>query len=181
MGRPDGSAERRRRMLPELCLAFQDLGYHRATTASIARRLGVRENVLYRLWPDKKAMFLAALRHVRDLALATWTERGGTPFSLLRALDYEAGHVGRFGNYRILFAALSEPDDHEIRSAVREVYRDFHAFIARRAGRGENAALIAWGLIGLGTASTLARELGLASPRRRGALLRRVGRRIAGR
>ena len=50
-----------------------DLGYRRATTAELARCCVVQENTLYRLWPDKRAMFIAALDFVYQLSEETWT------------------------------------------------------------------------------------------------------------
>ena len=72
MPRPDRSQERRAELLPVVAAAFAELGYRRASTAELAERCGVRVNVLYRLWPDKRAMFVAAIHHVFDGSLATW-------------------------------------------------------------------------------------------------------------
>ena len=49
-------AERRAEFIPILANAFAELGYRRATTAELARRCDVQENILYRLWPDKRSM-----------------------------------------------------------------------------------------------------------------------------
>lgn len=56
MPRTDRQAAQQGELLPLLAQAFSDLGYRRATTASIARRCEVRENILYRRWNDKAAM-----------------------------------------------------------------------------------------------------------------------------
>jgi AcrR family transcriptional regulator len=61
-----------KRMLPLVARAFADLGYRRATTAALAKRCGVRENVLYRAWPDKKAMFIASIEFVWQLSMDIW-------------------------------------------------------------------------------------------------------------
>ena len=106
------------------------------TTAELAARCDVRENILYRLWPDKRAMFTAAIEYVYELSESTWSEllqdSDGSvdPAELL--LDYEAGHQGEFGLYRIVFAGLSETDDPAIADALRGVYRRFHAFVKRQ-------------------------------------------------
>lgn len=182
--------ERREKLMPIVARAFSELGYHRATTAEIARRCKVRENILYRLWDDKKAMFIAALHHVHDLAIATWTRHGrlrGGGFSFARALQYESRHVGEFGNYRILFSALGEPDDPEIREALVQVYDGFHRFITKklrneRSASGGNAAeraeQAAWTLIGMGTMSTILRELHLATGKGRELLVSGIGRKL---
>ena len=61
MPRPDQSAEKRNELLPIIAETFTRLGFRRTTTAELAKRCKVRENILYRLWPDKKAMFIAAI------------------------------------------------------------------------------------------------------------------------
>ena len=61
MPRPSQSNEKRRQLLPVVARTFAELGYRRVTTAELAKRCNVRENILYRLWPDKKAMFVAAI------------------------------------------------------------------------------------------------------------------------
>jgi AcrR family transcriptional regulator len=184
MARPSRIDEQRDRLLPIVARAFSEWGYHGATTAKIARRCGIRENILYRLWKDKKAMFVATLRYVSDLSIRTWLRVGTTRtgFSLPVALKYEAGHIGEFGNHRVLFAALNETNDPEIREALAGVYRDFHSFLATRLrdlrgarGRRGKADVdtVAWALVGLGTLATILRELSLESgPSRRRLVLR---------
>lgn len=182
MGRPNRLREQRDRLLPVVARTFAESGYRRATTALIARRCGVRENILYRHWPDKARMFEAAIRHVRDVAMEAWGRAGGRKggFSFEAALKYEASHLGEFGNYRILFAALSEADDPGIRSALVGVYAGLHDFLARRlrARRGGRVPpeLAAWAFVGLGTVSTLLKELKLEGAAVRRRLLLDVGR-----
>jgi AcrR family transcriptional regulator len=141
----------------------------------------VRENVLYRLWPDKKAMFLASIRYVYDHSVEIWmkllADRGRRASPAERLLDYEAVHHGEFGLYRIVFAGLSETDDADIRSALHDMYARFAGFLEQRIrehraeGRGTAlpADLTAWAVVGLGTVADICRELrrGDAALRRR--------------
>ena len=62
MSRPSQTDEQRKKLLPIVCQTFSELGYRRTTTAELAAKCQVRENILYRLWPDKKAMFLRRLK-----------------------------------------------------------------------------------------------------------------------
>lgn len=206
MARPRKTQERRRELIPVVARAFGELGYRRATTAEIARRCAVQENILYRLWPDKKAMFIAAIDHVYQLASGIWearSRRGGAS-SVADLLRYESEHLGEFGNYRIIFAGLSETDDPEIREALATMYRRFHAFIgeliaggtnpargksgtrgesrahADSRARGVDAAGAAWALIGLGTISTIGKEVGVLGAAARRRLLVKVGGLLAG-
>lgn len=189
--RPNQTARRKRELLPILARAFAELSYRRTTTAALARRCGVRENVLYRLWPDKRGMFIAAIDYVYDLSAATWgrllAEGGDARAAARRLLDYESGHHGEFGHYRIVFAGLSETDDPAIRAALRRMFGRFHRFLGAQiaAGRGgparrcrPDADLSAWAVVGLGTAANIGRELGLIPERRRRRLIGQVGRLI---
>lgn len=173
----------RDRLLPVVAGAFAELGYRRATTAEMARRCKVRENVLYRVWPSKKAMFLAAVDYVSESSLDIWRRllaRGGKGTSAQRILEYEAVHHGEFGLYRIVFAGLNETDDPEIREAMRRMYLRFHQFIAEQIGAGRSRSsvaddLVAWAMVGIGTVSNISRELGLMGDARRQALFRHAG------
>jgi AcrR family transcriptional regulator len=193
MPRPNQTAEKRAELLPTVARAFAELGYRRTTTAELAERCGVRENVLYRLWPDKKAMFIAAIEYVYELSAQTWqkllAEGDGERSSASRLLDYESTHHGEFGLYRIVFAGLSETDDPEIRDALAGMYKRYHRFIQRQIGRhraqtqaamGDDEALVAWAVIGLGTVANIGRELGLLTNRKRRSLFGGIGRTLLG-
>ena len=180
MPRPSQIDEQRKRLLPIVCEVFSELGYHRTTTAQLAGRCGVRENILYRLWQDKKAMFLAAIDDIFQSRAERWgeilTERP-TPEQAAEALVvYEAKHQGEFGFYRVVFTALVEADDPEIRQAITSMYRRFHQRIRKlidtsREGKtkspGLSADATAWAMIGLATVSNIIRELELLRPRQR--------------
>jgi len=175
--------------------AFAELGYRRASTAELARRCGVAELILYRLWPDKKAMFVASIEHVFERSLSAWglalASRPAGRDPLASLIEYEARHHGEHGLYRIVFAGLGECDDPQIRSAMRAMYRRFQRFVSGqveaarlRAGRSArsrealDADRAAWGLIGLGTVANIAHELGLLGAGARAELFASVARRL---
>jgi AcrR family transcriptional regulator len=186
--RPSLREGKRKQLIPLISRAFAELGYRRATTAELARRCGVQENILYRLWPDKKAMFVAAIDYVYELSDAIWSDLvaqvGADRSAAELLLEYEARHHGEFGLYRILFAGLNELDDPDIHGALKRVYRRFHNFIERqiegyRQDRGTipvEAALGAWAFIGLGTAANIGLELRLLSGESRARFITGVGR-----
>jgi len=191
MGRPNLSVQRRKRLIPKIARAFAELGYRRATTAELARRCGVQENILYRLWPDKKAMFIAAIDWVYELSAGIWegltdgAEAGSRTAEKL--LEYEAIHHGEFGLYRILFAGLNEAGDPEIARALRGVYCRFQRFIEKqiaarvpgsRLEQRLEPALVAWAFIGLGTVANIGRELGFIGDDVRSRLIGEIGRRL---
>ncbi len=191
MPRPDRSADRRREIVPDLARAFVELGYRRATTAALAERCGVQEKALYRLWPDKRAMFLAALDRVFLESELKWealvgdTARGKSGAE--RILAFEAQHHGENRLYRIVFAGLSEADDPVIRDALGALFSRFQRLIQdqiERHRRGKkragdlDAALAAWAVVGLGTVANIVRELEILKARERARLLSDTGTRL---
>ena len=174
-----------------LARSFAELGYRRATTAELAARCGVQEKALYRLWSDKRAMFLAALDQVFSESEAVWerlarsVKKGESTAE--RLLAHEAEHHGEHRLYRIVFAGLSETDDPSIREALAALYGRFQRLIqsqveAHRRGRKRAAdldpALVAWAIVGLGTAANIGRELELLKARERARLLGEAGARL---
>ena len=192
MARPNRSAERRQDALHTIAAAFAELGYRRTTTAILAERCGLTEVALYRLWPDKQAMFVAAIRFVGDNTERIWNELArttGGDSAAERVLQHESKHLGEFGFHRILFAGFSETDDPAIRKALRDVYERLldriAAFVGahRRGGSTSKlpaAALTAWALVGLGTATNLGRELGMLGDRARNQLFATIGAHLLG-
>lgn len=184
----DRSPERRRKLTPILARAFAELGYRRTTTQELARRCGVQETILYRLWPDKQRMFLAAIEYVYQLSSDTWLallgESDGDRSAAERILAHESRHQGEFGLYRIIFAGLSEADDPEIRRALADMYARFQRFIEkqiaehhRRSGKATlpSAELAAWAVIGLGTVANIGKELELLTDPKRRRLIVEIG------
>ncbi len=189
MPRPSQTHEKRKKLLPIVARAFAELGYRRATTAELARRCKVRENILYRLWPDKKWMFIASIDYIYEQAAGAWREvlsKTGDPSSAaVRILKHEVEHYGESGLHRIIFAGLSETDEPEIREALRKMYGRFHRFVrgqiaAHRDGGQTNglpdATVSAWAIVGLGSVADIGRELGLLSGRGRKRMLGEAGR-----
>ncbi|MHC4910747.1 MAG: TetR/AcrR family transcriptional regulator [Planctomycetota bacterium] len=188
MPRPDRKAERRAELLPIVAAAFAELGYRRTSTAELAARCDVRENILYRLWPDKQAMFVASIEHVFERSLETWEALLGQATdkrsAARRLLRYEAEHLGEHGLYRILFAGLGETDDEQIMAALAETYGRFVAFIrghvaAHRGkpprGGGASVDRAVWAILGLGTIANIGRELDLLDDAQRAKLLSEMG------
>ena len=191
MPRPDRSEERRVELTPMLAEAFAQLGYAGATTAKLADHCGLAENQLYRLWPSKKAMFLAVIAHLYALQTAWWEEQlneGDPATAVARILEREGRERGKTGLHRVLFAGLSAIDDDEIRTALAAMYRSFHTFITTllkqhagtRGTGGMDPSLVAWALIGLGTVSNIARDLDLFPVATQRKLMREVGGGLAG-
>ncbi|MEM6552632.1 MAG: TetR/AcrR family transcriptional regulator [Planctomycetota bacterium] len=189
--------------MPVVAAAFAELGYRKATTAELARRCDVRENILYRLWPDKKAMFLASIEYLYQSSVSHWRalleespdelageagDTGSTDSMALQLLAADAKTRGDAGFYRITFAALSETDDPEVRQALKQMYRRFHRFITEQAddhreGSAEagdegmlDSELTAWAIIGVATVADIGNALGVLPKAKRQRMLAAVGR-----
>jgi AcrR family transcriptional regulator len=187
MANPSKIDDRRRQFTPLVAAAFIELGYRGTTTAELAQRCGVRENVLYRIWPTKKAMFLDAVEHVFTATMSAWD--GVTRDKSLgktvaeRILRNQADYQGRLRLYRIVFAGMTE-EDPEIKNALRDVYRRLHRFISqqieqhrgryRRRG-GPPAELTAWAMIGLASVVDMQRELEILPVADRKRIMKEVG------
>ena len=183
----DSRTARRTEMIPKIAHAFASLGYRRTTSAELAKRCGVRENILYRLWPDKRAMFIASIDFVYEQAEAGWlrvlirSERSADAALLL--LQHEAEHHGESGLYRIVLAGISETDDAQIRSALRTMYRRFHHFITQqlilhRGGKqhiAPDAELSSWAIVGLGILAGIGKELRIFTKSNQRRLLGEIG------
>lgn len=190
MPRPSKLAEKRRDLLPSVAAAFAELGYRRTTTAELARRCGVQENILYRLWHDKKAMFIASIGYVFDSSLDIWTrllaKSEGQRTTAERILAYESKHHGEFGHYRILFAALGETDDAAIRDALADTFQRFQRWVRGHIEAHDrriavpDADVAAWAVVGLGTVANIGRELGLLNETARRRLFEDVGAALLG-
>lgn len=189
MARPSQRNERRAEYIPRITSVFASRGYRRTTTAELAQACSVQENELYRLWPSKKAMFIAAIEHVFEISARIWREllaqSADTDESPAdRILRYEAIHHGELGNYRIVFAGLSETDDPAIRDALRRMFSRFHEYLEMHAAAGQGndstPGMTAWALIGLGLAANVGRELGVLAARDRQSLILDAGSRLIG-
>jgi AcrR family transcriptional regulator len=186
MARPSRTKEKRDKLLPVVVRTFIQLGYRRTTTAELASQCGVQETVLYRLWPDKRAMFIAAIDYVYQVSVSTWEKvlaRDEVGSTAERLLAYESSHFGEFGNFRIIFTGLSETDDPLIRQALASMYERYMGFIqgvvvehrAKGSKPSIDTASTAWALVGLGTVLSIARELKLMSGNERRKLMAQAG------
>lgn len=76
---------------------FGENGFHRTTTAEIARQAGIAEGTIYRYFKDKKELFVACVEPIiqevvrRETAVMT----GGTPREILRNRIIERTRVIR--------------------------------------------------------------------------------------
>jgi AcrR family transcriptional regulator len=106
------SAEVRSQILSAAVALFAERGYGDATTREIARRADVAEQVLFRIYPTKQALFDAAVVEPFDGFLSRYTERwlaaptpGGDPEEVLQPFVEELHDLVR--DNRQVVAALA--------------------------------------------------------------------------
>ena len=180
MPRPQKSEERRRELLPVLAAAFSELGYRRATTAELAERCKVQENILYRLWPDKKTIFIAALNYLFQRRMDKWKKEldkaSSTKSSVVRLVELTSKDLGENGLYRVIFAALNETEDVDIKHAMQRLYLRYHArldaeLVTHRklsdTSTSAECGDMAWALIGLVSFMNIALDLELMDSKER--------------
>ena len=66
--------ERQRQLLEVAIRVFGKLGYAGASVGAIAKEAGITAPALYRHYPNKKALYLAALALVGERMFATWEQ-----------------------------------------------------------------------------------------------------------
>ncbi|GAB2976879.1 TetR/AcrR family transcriptional regulator [Saccharothrix stipae] len=117
--------ERRETVLRTALGAFAARGYYGTTTGEVAKSAGISQAYVYRLFPDKEALFLSVVEHcfarIREsLADGVAEAKGSTPEAVLYAMGDAYARLIAEENTLLLVqmhaqcAAISEP-------AVREV------------------------------------------------------------
>ncbi|HEY7536345.1 MAG TPA: TetR/AcrR family transcriptional regulator [Gaiellaceae bacterium] len=132
------SEERREEILGAALEEFAARGLHGASTEDIARRAGISQPYVFRLFGTKKALFVAVVnrcfRQTHELfARAAEGKRGG---EALEAMG--RAYVRRLEEDRTQLLAQMQAytacDDPDIREVVRAGYGDLVAYVERVSG-----------------------------------------------
>ena len=133
------AAERRDTVLDAATKEFAAKGYHGTSTEDIARRAGISQPYLFRLFGSKKDLYLASVRRCFRRTLEVMQEaaeglRGedalsamGTAYGVLLSTD----PLMLQAQLQTYAAALDDPD---VRLAVREGYGDLYTYVERVSG-----------------------------------------------
>jgi AcrR family transcriptional regulator len=135
---PRMPAEQRRELvLGEAMAAFATHGYAGTSTEEVARRAGISQPYLFRLFPTKKALFLALVercfRRVRDEFAAAAGELTGEEAMAAMANAYEGLLDDRI-LLLLQMQAYAACDDPEIRDATRTGFRKLWEQVERITG-----------------------------------------------
>ena len=129
--------QRRELVLGEAMAAFASHGYAGTSTEEVARRAGISQPYLFRLFPTKKALFLALVercfRRVRDAFGAAAGELTGEEALGAMADAYEALLDDRI-LLLLQMQAYAACDDPEIRDATRTGFRKLWEQVERITG-----------------------------------------------
>jgi AcrR family transcriptional regulator len=170
------AVERRQAVLETACQMFCRSSYRGATTAEIAREVGVSEPVLYRHFASKRELYLACLEEAWQHVRAMWDEAlAAEPDPSLWVAAIGKAYVKAKKADKVFLVdlwtqALTEAaHDTEIRRHLRDHVREVHAYVvdvierAQAAGgviKDRDPAAEAWIFISLGLLSTIDRRLG---------------------
>jgi len=170
------AGERRQAVLETACHMFCRLSYRGATTAEIAREVGVSEPVLYRHFASKRDLYLACIEEAWQHVRAMWDEALAAeddPSKWIAAIGtayLQAKKADKVFLIELWIQSLSEAsEDPEIRKHLREHVLEVHEYVvdtmrrAQKAGgviKDRDASAEAWIFISLGLLSTIDRRLG---------------------
>lgn len=171
------AALRRDQLLDAAVEAFAAGGYRGASTAGIAARLGVSEPTLFRHFPSKRALFLAAIDRSADRLIDAWRALAASCASPLDALleigRWYAAELERDSRHLVLrLRSYVEDSDPEVAARVRARVREVFAFVhelfeqARREGlvaADTDTRAHAWLYMAIGTLLDVTQVAGLRS------------------
>ncbi|WP_162459640.1 TetR/AcrR family transcriptional regulator [Kocuria sediminis] len=138
--------------LEELAVA----GPHALSVDRVARRAGVHRTSVYRRWPDRGSLVVAALEHQLD-ALGAPADTGRLRTDLASVLGPLARHLATPGGRALLLVALADGVSGEVEAVVARrlaaTEQPLDALVRRARDRGEwgpgvSAAEVADALVG---------------------------------
>jgi AcrR family transcriptional regulator len=132
------AAERKDDLLDAALIEFAERGYEGTSTEDIARRAGISQPYLFRLFGTKKDLYLASVsRCYRDtLELFQRAAEGRRGEEALHAIG--EAYMGQLETNRVWLRAQMQgyaaSEDPDIRRVVREGFGDLVAYVRRVSG-----------------------------------------------
>jgi AcrR family transcriptional regulator len=132
------AAERRDQILDAALIEFADSGYEGTSTEDIARRAGISQPYLFRLFGTKKELFIAsATRCFREtLEMFQRAAEGKRGEEALKAMGkaYVDELLGDNVRLKAQMQTYAACDDPEIGAVARDGYGDLVAYVQRVSG-----------------------------------------------
>ena len=148
------TAEERRETLVQAAVeVFADRGFHGTPTAEIAKVAGISQAYLFRLFPTKGELYVAAVERCFAHTLATFKAAAGSAGDegVLEAMGKAYGELledrtALLGQLQAFAGAVNDP---AVRKAVRRGFANLYEFVASasQAGDEEVAAWFARGML----------------------------------
>ena len=124
------AAAKRRLVVEAACLVFRRHGFARTSIDAIAEEAGISRPSLYLVFPNKEAVFAAAVHHMGDLALAQLREALPKKGTLEEQVVFVCAEWAGRGYDRM----KENPDAKDLTDPslppVRDVYDKLQAFLA---------------------------------------------------
>ncbi len=173
---PKLPADARQRQLLDVAIhVFAQAGYAGASTQAIAAAAGLSEPALYRHFPSKRALFLAAFDRASTELLDAWraiAQESASPLDAIARIGvwYTDRLRARPDDLVLRYRSLGHTDDPELAGRVRANYRATLAFVrglyeqAHARGLIEPSAdprALAWLFLAIGAALDQAQLLQL--------------------
>jgi AcrR family transcriptional regulator len=135
------ASERREALVEAAVAAFAEHGFHGTPTTEIAKAAGISQAYLFRLFPTKSELYVAAVersyQHLGDTMRAAAEDESAPGDTALERMGY--AYAGLMQDRTTLRATLhafaaASGDNDEIRAAVRKGYGDLVELIRRLGG-----------------------------------------------
>jgi AcrR family transcriptional regulator len=146
------TAEERRETLVESAVrVFAERGFHGTPTAEVAKAAGISQAYLFRLFPTKGELYVAAVDRCFSRTLATFKAAAEGAEDPLEAMGKAYGELladrtALLGQLQAHAAAVNDP---VVRDAVRRGFAELYEFVAgvSRASGDEIQAWFAQGML----------------------------------
>lgn len=167
--------ERKKLILERAQEVFAQHGYANAGTEDVARAAGVAPSALYRYFPGKRELYLAALRDAGPRLEGMWRaaiESSKDPFATIRQLGlaYYDHLQGRSPFARLWFQALADASDPEVRELIAGNFRTLATLVEEMIAQAQKAGtarkdidpqIAAWHFLAIGLSFDLIHHLQL--------------------
>jgi AcrR family transcriptional regulator len=147
------AAERRDDVLEAAMIEFAERGYEGTSTEDIAKRAGISQPYLFRLFGTKKDLFIATTRRCfrETLEMFQRSAEGKRGAEALHAIGHAYGDLLEADRVQLnlQMQAHAACDDPEIAAVVRDGFGDLVNYVQRVSGEGpsEIASFFATGML----------------------------------
>jgi AcrR family transcriptional regulator len=134
--------ERREEVLRAAIQEFAQFGLHGASTERIARRVGISQPYIFRLFGTKKELFMAAVDVCHERIIRSFTDAEAAARAERRDVLEAMGQAfGQLLGYRdellVLLHGFAASHDPEVRTVARERFGVIYRYAAEASGADE--------------------------------------------